>query len=95
MSNIPKLTSYNDSSLSVISPKDVAKNALKLDIDVAIARANKVKRDSYSMRCNCTSEGCSVGEDISTLTKCYEGSNKEVSMLVFSEFWNSSYYAQV
>ena len=86
VSNIIKPAIHCDSLLSVIYPKDAVNNALMLDIDVAIIRANNVKEALLFVNHNCASDGHGVREYILSLAERCKGLNKEINMLIFSEF---------
>ena len=64
LTNVPKPEVFKDTSLSVMSPIDVVKNALMLGLKVARIRVGHVEEDLESIKRNCISEGMGVQIDM-------------------------------
>ena len=88
LNNVPKPEVFKDTSLSVMSPIDVVKNALMLGLKVARIRVGHVEEDLESIKRNCISEGMGVQIDMRNLANQCKETQEDINMIVCSEFRN-------
>ena len=93
LTNVPKPEVFKDTSLSVMSPIDVVKNALMLGLKVVRIRVGHIEEDLESIKRNCISEGVGAQIDISNLANQCKETQEDINTIVYSEFrdWFSPY----